>query len=278
MNAPIATEAQCAGSLQRVVSHHGQTHLDLFSGIGGFALAAASAGFKTIGFSEIEPTACKVLKHHWPKIPNYGDVRTVPTIKCDLITGGFPCQPFSVAGERRGASDDRFLWPAMLDVIARCEPAYVLGENVPGLIGMELDRVLADLESLGFWTQPLVIPACAVGGMHKRDRVWICAHTKRPRLQGREQNNGVSGGTRASRAEPRNRVSASWDELERHCRSLRKSDGLSCQMVRNQIHAYGNAIVPQVASELLKALVMANTVLGDSGAKPHPTNGLDSKA
>ena len=230
------------------------THLDLFSGIGGFALAAQSVGFRTIGFSEIEPHASMVLKKHWPDIKNYGDIRTIPPIRCDLVTGGFPCQPFSCAGKQRGAADDRFLWPAMLGVIKISKPAWVLGENVVGIIDMEIDNCIADLENIGYEVQPLIIPACAVGGMHKRDRVWICAHSKRPRLQGREQDSGVSGGSRTTHAKPRNRVSASWDELERHCRSLRKSDGVSCQMVRNQIHAYGNAIVPQVAEVILKEI------------------------
>ncbi|MDE2107409.1 MAG: DNA cytosine methyltransferase, partial [Patescibacteria group bacterium] len=114
----IARECGTTGAnahwLQRVVSHHGQTHLDLFSGIGGFALAAAAAGYKTIGFSEIEPYACKILKRHWSDVPNYGDIRNIRGIRADLVTGGFPCQPYSLAGERRGASDDRALWPEML--------------------------------------------------------------------------------------------------------------------------------------------------------------------
>lgn len=143
-------------------------HLDLFSGIGGFALAAQWAGFQTIGFSEIEPYASQVLKKHWPDVPNHGDVRTVPAVRCDIITGGFPCQPFSVAGKRGGAEDDRFLWPSMLDVIDQCKPAWVVGENVPGLIGMELERCLADLEGIGFRVQPLVIPACSVGAPVRR--------------------------------------------------------------------------------------------------------------
>ena len=152
------------------------THLDLFSGIGGFALAAASAGYKTIGFSEIEPYACKILKRHWPDVPNYGDIRNVRGIRCELLTGGFPCQPFSLAGKQRGAKDDRHLWPEMCRVIAEARPTWVLGENVPGIIGMELDNVLADLERLGYACWPIVVPACAVDARHRRDRVWIVAY------------------------------------------------------------------------------------------------------
>lgn len=151
-------------------------HLDLFTGIGGFTLAAESAGFETVGFSEIEPYACKVLKQCWPGIVNYGDIRTVPAIRCDLITGGFPCQPHSLAGKRRGSKDDRHLWPTMRDVIGRSKPAWVLGENVAGIKGVELNKVLSDLESLGYRVQPIVIPACAVDASHRRDRVWIVAY------------------------------------------------------------------------------------------------------
>ncbi len=155
------------------------THLDLFSGIGGFALAAQEAGFVTVGFSEVDTYANQVLKRHWPDVPNLGDIRTadfsaVGTVT--VLTGGFPCQPWSVAGERRGADDDRHLWPAMRDAIAKVRPAWVIAENVPGIIGMALDDVCADLEALGYSVQPFVIPACAVDARHRRDRVWIVAH------------------------------------------------------------------------------------------------------
>jgi len=152
-------------------------HLDLFSGIGGFSLGLeATGGFKTIGFSEIDPWCCAVLKKHWPKVKNYGDIRTIPAIKCDIITGGFPCQPFSCAGEQRGAADDRHLWPAMFEVIARCRPAWVICENVPGIINIELDNCCLDLEYIGYTAQPIIVPACAVDARHRRDRVWIVAY------------------------------------------------------------------------------------------------------
>lgn len=171
------------------------TVLDLFSGIGGFSLAFEREGFQTIGFSEIDPYASAVLKKHWPNVPNYGDIRNIPTMPVDIITGGFPCQPFSLAGKRRGKEDDRHLWPEMLNVIARCKPDWVLGENVPGIISMELDRVLSDLENIGYATWPLVIPACAVDARHRRDRVWIVAHSNSflcgERRDGREHKVGA---------------------------------------------------------------------------------------
>jgi DNA (cytosine-5)-methyltransferase 1 len=165
----LANDAQRGSHWQqRMVPHHGRTHLDLFSGIGGFALAAASAGFQTIGFSEIEPYACKILKHHWPHVPNYGDIRNIQGVRADLVTGGFPCQPYSLAGQRRGASDDRALWPEMLRVIDESKPVWILGENVAGIISMDLDQVLSDLEHLGYSAWAIGVPACALGAEHRR--------------------------------------------------------------------------------------------------------------
>lgn len=181
MNGTIATETRRPASLQGLVKCPSLTHLDLFSGIGGFALAAQAAGFTTIGFSEIEPYACKILKRHWPTVPNYGDIRNVRGLRADLITGGFPCQPYSTAGKRGGASDDRALWPEMFRVIGETRPTWVLGENVPGIISMELDRVLDDLESIGYAAWPLGIPACAVDARHRRERIWIVAYSEHER-------------------------------------------------------------------------------------------------
>jgi DNA (cytosine-5)-methyltransferase 1 len=154
--------------------------LDLFSGIGGFSLGLErTGGFETVAFCEIEEFPRKVLRKHWPKVPIYDDVRTLDadglgTIDC--ITGGYPCQPFSYAGKRDGAEDDRHLWPEMSRLIAALRPAWVIGENVAGHITLGLDDVLADLDSLGYSTQAFVIPACAVNAPHRRDRVWIVAH------------------------------------------------------------------------------------------------------
>jgi len=103
------------------------THLDLFSGIGGFTIAAQAAGFTTIGFSEIEPYACKILKRHWPNVPNYGDIRNVPQLNADLITGGPPCQPASCAGHQRGSEDHRWLWPQTLACVERIHPTFCNG-------------------------------------------------------------------------------------------------------------------------------------------------------
>ena len=157
-------------------------HLDLFSGIGGFALAAQWAGFTTIGFAEIDTFCSKVLHKHWPHIPNYGDVRNIRDMgQLDLITGGFPCQPFSLAGKKKGQDDARYLWPYFRQIIRNHHPRFVVAENVLGLVNMGLDDIINDLEMCGYDVETFVIPACAVGAPHKRDRVWIVAYSTRER-------------------------------------------------------------------------------------------------
>lgn len=156
--------------------------LDLFSGIGGFSLGLERAGMRTTAFVEIDPYCRAVLAKHWPNVPCYDDVRTVTAdrlradgIEVDVICGGFPCQPFSHAGKQLGATDDRHLWPEMRRIIGEVRPAFVVGENVIGIVGMELDAVLSDLEAIGYATRAFVIPAVAVDAPHRRDRVWIIA-------------------------------------------------------------------------------------------------------
>jgi DNA (cytosine-5)-methyltransferase 1 len=174
-----------------------RTHLDLFSGIGGFALAAKWNGYRTVGFCDNEPYAQAVLKKHWPEVPCHKDIREVRGdlyAGVTLLTGGFPCQPFSVAGKQRGKDDNRYLWPEMCRVIREARPAWIIGENVAGIVNLALDTVCADLEAEGYEVEPIIIPACAVDAPHRRDRVWIIARnvadTKHGGLQGR-QDNGV---------------------------------------------------------------------------------------
>ena len=154
--------------------------LDLFSGIGGFSLGLKRAGMETIGFCEIDPFCRKVLAKHWPDVTVHTDIRGLNGKdykgRTDVICGGFPCQPFSQAGKRRGTEDDRHLWPEMLRVISEVRPTWVIGENVIGFVKMELDSVLSDLEGEGYQTRAFIIPACGIDAPHKRDRVWIIAH------------------------------------------------------------------------------------------------------
>lgn len=161
------------------------SHLSLFSGIGGLDIAAEWAGFRTVGQCEWADYPRAVLEKHWPGLPRWRDIRTLTGESfyeqtgrrtVTVVSGGFPCQPFSTAGKRRGKEDDRYLWPEMLRVISEIRPAWVVGENVAGIVSMALDTVLSDLESIGYACQAFVIPACAVDAPHRRDRVAIVAH------------------------------------------------------------------------------------------------------
>jgi DNA (cytosine-5)-methyltransferase 1 len=155
--------------------------LSLFSGIGGIDLAAQWAGFETVCFVEKDAFCQKVLSKHWPDTPIHDDVTKFDGTKYSgitLLAGGFPCQPFSTAGKRQGDKDDRHLWPEMFRVIKEARPAWVLGENVAGLVRLALDDLLSDLESEGYSTQAFVIPACAANALHRRDRVWIVAYSE----------------------------------------------------------------------------------------------------
>jgi DNA (cytosine-5)-methyltransferase 1 len=161
-------------------------HLDLFSGLGGFSLGLeATGGFETVAFCDIEKFSRKVLKKHWPNVKQYKDIKelTYEQIKedtlapIDIITGGYPCQPFSVAGSQRGEKDKRHLWPDMFRIVKECKPTWVIGENVSGHIKLGLDTVLQDLESEGYSVRAFSISASSIGANHQRERVWIIAHS-----------------------------------------------------------------------------------------------------
>jgi DNA (cytosine-5)-methyltransferase 1 len=215
--------------------------LDLFSGIGGFSLAASWCGIETVCFVEIDPFCQTVLNKHWPSVPIINDIRGVTSeqiikitksFRCshrkdgkekseirrfgesisrnknwfcnespiDILTGGFPCQPFSVAGKRKGTDDNRFLWPEMLRVIREIKPTWVIAENVGGILtidnGMVFENCCTDLEKEGYEVQSLVIPACAVNAPHRRDRVWIIACNSK--YDGRDGTKDRQGGFEGS--------------------------------------------------------------------------------
>jgi len=157
--------------------------LDLFSGIGGFTLGLErTGGFETVAFCEIEAFPRAVLKKNWPEVPCHEDVRKLTGEQVgpiDLICGGYPCQPFSVAGQRNGASDDRHLWPEFMRLVDELRPTWVIGENVAGHISMGLDNVLSDLENSNYTCRTFVIPACATDAPHRRHRVWTVAYAGR---------------------------------------------------------------------------------------------------
>ena len=163
----------------------------LFSGIGGMDLGLERAGHTVIWQSEINPYCNKVLKKHWPDVPNLGDITTIDWGKVerpDIICGGYPCQPFSTAGKRNGKNDPRHLWPAMHNAICQLRPRYALMENVRGHLSMGFGDVLADLAKIGYDAEWQVIPAAAVGALHKRDRVFIVAYPNGVRSHRTEVN------------------------------------------------------------------------------------------
>lgn len=283
------------------------THYDLFAGIGGFSLALEEvfneAKINHI-FCEWAEFPAAVLKKHWPNGIFYGDIADLiadtdsqrhkssaaEEQNLTILTGGFPCQPFSHAGRRKGTADDRYQWPNMFRVIQNIKPDWVVAENVRGLAtwndGMVLEQVCTDLESEDYEVQPFIIPAVAVNAPHRRDRVWIIANRANSRakgLQKREINPDDAADARCIRRKQRSSEDIQpeskkperqnsyysgwerdWREVAASTCNARMDDGLSREVDgipysfakwRNEsIKAYGNAIVPQVAMEIFRAI------------------------
>ena len=288
------------------------THGSLFSGIGGFDLAAEWMGWENVFHCEWNPFGQKVLQYYWPEAESFADITKTDfrkyAEKIDILTGGFPCQPYSNAGKRLGKEDDRYLWPHMLRAVREIKPRYVVGENVSGLVswneGMVFDEVHADLEAEGYEVQAVLLPACSKNAPHRRERVWFVAYSpsvgdtpsreseetkgdgqdiakaegqggvwsKRPYgfsgLQGdvayseRIRSSREKHREKKSRFDPKTDKTNGWENFPTKSPICRGDDGFSSRLDgitfpkwRNEsIKAYGNAIVPQVAFEIFKAI------------------------
>tara|TARA_R110002012_G_scaffold198348_1_gene367228 strand:- start:521 stop:1321 length:801 start_codon:yes stop_codon:yes gene_type:complete len=259
--------------------------LDLFSGIGGFSLGMeATKKIKTIAFCEKDEFCRKVLKKHWSNIKQYNDIRSIngKEISADIVSGGFPCQPFSVAGKRKGTEDDRYLWDEMLRVITEVKPRWVVGENVQGIInidnGLVLRQVKTDLEAQGFQVQCFIIPASGIGAWHKRNRVWIigcnvsntigklsdgCSSTTRnskTKFKGVECDEGWDWNevwSKTERCSEQDKYKTWWT-IEQQLRGV--PDGLQTGLDKdrtNRIKSLGNSICPQIAREIGLAILKA---------------------
>lgn len=189
------------------------THIGLFEGIGGFSLAARSMGWHTVAWCEWDKMCQRHLRYHFPEAEGFGDITktdfTKYADKIDILTGGFPCQPYSTAGKRLGTADTRHLWPEMLRAIREISPRWVVGENVFGIVnwngGMVFDEVQADLEAEGYEVQPYVLPACAVNAPHRRDRVWFVAYANERTKGPSRTSTGTIGKGSGNNDEPKER-------------------------------------------------------------------------
>jgi DNA (cytosine-5)-methyltransferase 1 len=241
-------------------------HGSLFSGIGGFDLAAEWMGWENIFHCEWMPFPRQVLHYYFPKSISYEDITktdfTIHRGSIDILTGGFPCQPYSSAGKRLGKDDERHLWPHMLRAIQEIEPTFVVGENVRGLTnwngGVVFEEVCADLESCGYEVQPVLLPACSVGAPHRRDRIWFIATNSTNIGQEYALENGELERRRFGKSYQRN----IWDSFPSQSPICSGNDGLPTELDgitfskwrAESIKGYGNAIVPQVAYEIFKVI------------------------
>ena len=240
--------------------------LSLFSGIGGLDLGLERAEMTVVGQVEIDPWCRKVLAKHWPEVPRHDDVRTAvdwwrseTRRPVHAVIGGFPCQPFSDAGLKRGVADERWMWPAFADVIAGLRPRIVIVENVAALVrdGRAFGWLLADLHRLGFDAEWSIVSACSLGASHPRNRLFLVAYAHGAGLEGLHDALG-----------PLNMRSTAGDLRRRWApepRVDRVANGLPEQMDR--LRGLGNAVVPQVA-EHIGRMIMAAPATQTSGNPP----------
>lgn len=245
------------------------THIDLFSGIGGMSLASGWAGFRTVVFCEKDEFCQKVLHKHWPSVPIMPDIRDFRGRDyrgSTLLTGGFPCQPFSHCGKLRGKNDDRYLWPAMLEVIRDARPSWVVVENVSNLIKMAIETVVADLEKERYNCVVALLPAHGIGAPHRRRRTFVVAQSLDTDSDGvglyretlhpygesqgsvlRDEQGGIPGSLVPKQV---------WKTIDP--RVFGMADGVSNRFHQHErksrIKALGNAVVPQLVYEILRPI------------------------
>lgn len=255
------------------------THGSLFSGIGGFDLAARWAGWTNLFNCEIDPFCQTVLACHFPDAKQYSDIRSTNFTfwrgLIDVLSGGFPCQPFSLAGKRKGTEDDRHLWPEMLRAIREISPHWVVGENVLGIVnwsdGLVFEQACVDLEAQGYEVQPYVLPACSVDAPHLRYRTWFVAHRTDARAEDvqrgkdrvlSEQIIADTDGDRLPRCRNKREPPESFSRFPTQSPVCSRNDGLPAGLDgitfpkwrRESIKAYGNAIVPMLAYRIFEMI------------------------
>jgi len=246
------------------------THGSLFSGIGGFDLAAEWMGWENKFHCEWNEFGQKVLKYYWPDAELFTDITKSDFTKyanqIDILTGGFPCQPYSTAGKRLGKEDERHLWPEMLRVIREVKPTWVVGENVRGLVswngGLVFEEVQTDLENEGYEVQSFLIPAASVNAPHRRDRIWFVANTNSEMLEyGNGKREAPKRAIKEKRIESFNGT-RKWETFPTVPPICNGDDGLSDRLDsitfskwrKESIKAGGNAIVPQVVYQIFKTI------------------------
>lgn len=250
--------------------------IELFAGIGGIALAAEWAGIETVAFCEREHFCKKVLNKHWPNVPVFDDVRTLNRKvledqgviahggSVDIISGGYPCQPFSSPGKRKGENDDRNLWPEVKRLLKEIRPTWFVGENVAGHIALGLDTVLYDLENIGYSWESFVIPAAAVGANHERFRVFIVAYSNSKSEFQTHTTIGSIGNIRNTRENFTwsTRREISGIHWKTHQPAVcRMDDGISRKLDKDRLIALGNAVVPHQIYPILYSIKNADKQL-----------------
>jgi DNA (cytosine-5)-methyltransferase 1 len=242
-------------------------HASLFSGIGGFDLAAEWMGWENLFHCEWNPFGQRVLKHHFPKSISYDDITktdfSIHRGQVDILTGGFPCQPYSSAGKRLGKSDERHLFPHMLRCIKEVKPRWIIGENVRGLVnwneGLVFQEVYDDLEREGYEVQSFLIPAASVNAPHQRYRIWFIAYSNTTRIHKQHATTKSNETSKFGRLSIEKRDFSRFPTQSPICGGddgiPKELDSITFSKWKNQsIKAYGNAIVPQVAHQLFKTI------------------------